>query len=141
MTNSKSAGFTLIELVIVIVILGVLAAVAAPRFIDLSQDAERSSLQAQASSLESASAINFAAAAASGNRSTSDSDAVLVDGCNDESLERLTDDGFDSERYDVNPANGFETGFGSRNTCTLDREGVDTTAEFTLIAVPDANGD
>jgi MSHA pilin protein MshB len=36
----KQKGFTLIELVVVIVILGVLAATAAPKFIDLTDDAE-----------------------------------------------------------------------------------------------------
>lgn len=38
----KQKGFTLIELVVVIVILGVLAATAAPKFIDLTEDAEES---------------------------------------------------------------------------------------------------
>jgi len=58
--NSKS-GFTLIELVMVIVILGVLAAVAVPRFINLSGDAEIAAVKAVAGSMGSASAINYAA--------------------------------------------------------------------------------
>jgi MSHA pilin protein MshA len=41
---NKQAGFTLIELVIVIVILGILAATAIPKFIDIQGDARASSL-------------------------------------------------------------------------------------------------
>jgi len=40
---NKSRGFTLIELVIVIVILAILAAVSVPKFLDLRDDAERAS--------------------------------------------------------------------------------------------------
>lgn len=55
------AGFTLIELVVVIVILGILAAVALPKFIDLTGDASDSAVQGVAGALASASSINYAA--------------------------------------------------------------------------------
>ena len=65
MKRSQS-GFTLIELVIVIVILGILAAAALPRFSDLSTDARLASLNGLAGSIRSASAIAKATQLAKG---------------------------------------------------------------------------
>jgi MSHA pilin protein MshA len=47
-------GFTLIELIIVIIILGVLAVTSAPKFIDLSSDAKAASMIAIGATLNSA---------------------------------------------------------------------------------------
>lgn len=56
-TAHAQAGFTLIELIAAIVILGVLAATALPKFADLSGDARKAAVRAAASSLAAVSVM------------------------------------------------------------------------------------
>ncbi len=62
----RQGGFTLIELVVVIVILGILAVTAAPRFLNIQDDARKATLEGLAGAMQGAAGIVYGKSAIDG---------------------------------------------------------------------------
>lgn len=75
----KQQGFTLIELVVVIVILGILAVTAAPKFIDLQGDARSATIQGVKAAMESSAALVHSKSLITGNNTVSGVTALAID--------------------------------------------------------------
>ncbi len=75
----KQNGFTLIELVVVIIILGILAVTAAPKFINLQSDARASTLQGLQGAIQGANSLVFSKAAIAGEEQKGSATAATAD--------------------------------------------------------------
>lgn len=76
----NNGGFTLIELIVVIVILGILAVTAAPKFVDLQSDARLATLNGMKAAINSAVSLTYGKSLVTGVEKNATGSKVSING-------------------------------------------------------------
>ncbi|MFN0186170.1 MAG: type II secretion system protein [Aquabacterium sp.] len=125
--RQHQAGFTMIELIVVIVILGILAATALPKFVDMRSEAQQAAVDGVAGAAASSMNINFAGCSLT-NHAVTANKCVKIDGCDD--VGSLMQGGVPAG-YTIGGTDPGTTN-GGTSTCTVTKSG--STANFVAIA-------
>lgn len=134
--KSRNAGFTMIELIVVIVILGVLAATALPKFVDVSSNAKDAALNGVVGAAGSAMALNYSGCLVTGNVVTANK-CVQISNCSQ--VGSIMQGGLPTQ-YSVTAAS-LTTTNGTTGNCTITPAAgyVGATASATFVGIAAGN--
>lgn len=136
--RSRQNGFTMIELIVVIVILGVLAATALPKFINMRGDAEQAAVDGIAGAAGAAMNLNYSGCALTNNVVTADK-CVQVSSC--AGVGSLLQGGLSSAYSAAAAASGtaMSATNGATGDCAISKTVGTTTYSQTFIGVAAGN--
>jgi len=139
MHNQK--GFTLVELVVVIVILGILSAVAVPKFIDMQEDAKKSAVEGARGAVKSAVALAHARWMADGADPTDldvdmEGTSITVDQYGYPTEDSIMDAAGIADDFDITDSSPFYITRKDKTVATSSN----TTWYFTFTPATDASG-